>query len=150
MSRTGSITSESALARSISEATDTTVSASAFDRVITAVDASHYLLTPRAVVTPKSVAEIAELFAFATAQGEALTFRSGGTSLSGQASTANILVDTRKYFRHVEVLADGHVARVGPRCHSAPSQLATAAARPKTGAGSRKRDRVHDWRGRRQ
>ncbi len=90
------------------------VSTSAFDRVIAAVDASHYLLTPRAVVTPQTAQEIAALFATASANGEALTFRSGGTSLSGQASSGNILVDTRKFFRSVAVDENGLIARVGP------------------------------------
>lgn len=90
------------------------VTTSPFDRVIAAVDASHYLLTPRAVVTPKSPEEVASLFAYATGSGEALTFRSGGTSLSGQASTGNILVDTRKFFRSITIENDGLIARVGP------------------------------------
>ena len=89
-------------------------STSAFDRVIAAVDASHYLLTPRAVVTPKNAHEIAALFAYATAGGEQLTFRSGGTSLSGQASTDNILVDTRKFFRTISIGQQGLSVRVGP------------------------------------
>ncbi|WP_395638679.1 FAD-binding and (Fe-S)-binding domain-containing protein [Pseudolysinimonas sp.] len=89
-------------------------SVSAFDRVVAAVDASHYLLTPRAVVTPADAAEVAALFAYATAAGEAVTFRSGGTSLSGQASTSHILVDTRANFRGIEVLDDGARVRVGP------------------------------------
>jgi len=90
------------------------VSTSAFDRVIAAVDASHYLLTPRAVVTPRDAAEVAALFAYAADGGEPLTFRSGGTSLSGQASTGSILVDTRKFFRSISIEADGRIARVGP------------------------------------
>lgn len=90
------------------------VSTTAFDRVIAAVDASHYLLTPRAVVTPIDAYEVAALFAYATAAGEALTFRSGGTSLSGQASTGNILVDTRRNFRGITVLDEGRAVRVQP------------------------------------
>ncbi|WP_430867356.1 FAD-binding and (Fe-S)-binding domain-containing protein [Demequina aurantiaca] len=91
-----------------------TVSTRAFDRVIAAVDASHYLLTPRAVVTPETAEEVATLFSYAHASGEPLTFRSGGTSLSGQACTANILVDTRKFFRSIAIEDQGLIARVGP------------------------------------
>ena len=40
---------------------DGAVSVSAFDRVIAAVDASHYLITPRAVVTPTGIDEVAAL-----------------------------------------------------------------------------------------
>jgi D-lactate dehydrogenase len=90
------------------------VSVESFDRVVAAVDASHYLLTPRAVVTPQDAEEVAALLAYAHASGEPVTFRSGGTSLSGQASTGHILVDTRKHFRGIEVLDEGARVRVGP------------------------------------
>jgi len=90
------------------------VQTSSFARVISAVDASHYLLTPSAVVTPNGVDEVAEIFRFASRGGHAMTFRSGGTSLSGQASTANILVDTRSQFRRIDVEDGGAYARVQP------------------------------------
>jgi D-lactate dehydrogenase len=93
---------------------DGAVSTRAFDRVAKAPDASHYLLTPKAVVTPEGVEEIACLFAFANEHREQLTFRSGGTSLSGQSSSDAILVDTRRHFRSVQVTSDGMVAQCGP------------------------------------
>ncbi|WP_344124862.1 FAD-binding and (Fe-S)-binding domain-containing protein [Kocuria aegyptia] len=65
-------------------------------------------------MTAQDVQEVGTLFATATAHGETLTFRSGGTSLSGQASSGNVLVDTRKFFRSVAVEEDGLVARLGP------------------------------------
>ena len=43
-----------------------------------------------------------------------LTFRSGGTILSGQAVTDGVLVDVRRNFRDVEVLDDGARVRVQP------------------------------------
>jgi len=90
------------------------VSTSAFDRVVAAIDASHYLLTPRAVVKPRSLDDVAALFRYATGAGESLTFRSGGTSLSGQGVTGEILVDTRHHFRSIEVLDGGERVRVQP------------------------------------
>jgi D-lactate dehydrogenase len=90
------------------------VTTRAFDRVASAADASHYLLTPDAVVVPSDIAEIVQLFRYASASGRALTFRSGGTSLSGQASTENILVDTHAHFRRIQIDADGAIARVQP------------------------------------
>ncbi|MFN8622647.1 MAG: FAD-binding and (Fe-S)-binding domain-containing protein [Chloroflexota bacterium] len=90
------------------------VRARALDRLAYAHDASHVLLTPQAVVVPHDAAEVAALFATATAEGVPLTFRSGGTSLSGQAVTDGVLVDTRRWFRDVEVLDDGARVRVQP------------------------------------
>jgi D-lactate dehydrogenase len=90
------------------------ISARATDRLGHAHDASHYLLTPLAVATPTSVDEVAALFRVATAQKRPITFRSGGTSLSGQASSDGILVDTRRNFRAIEVLDNGARVRVQP------------------------------------
>lgn len=115
-SRAGVTMSEAALGSAIGSwlPREDVVSTDAFDRVVAAVDASHYLLTPRAVVTPRTLDEVAAVMAYANISGESLTFRSGGTSLSGQASTGNILVDTRKHFRSISIEDDGLVARVGP------------------------------------
>lgn len=77
-------------------------------------DASHYLLVPEGVATPSSVEEVRQLLHHCRETGQHLTFRSGGTSLSGQGITDGILVDTRKQFRRVEVLDDGTRIRTGP------------------------------------
>jgi len=90
------------------------VATRASDRLAAAHDASHYLLTPQAVATPTSAAEVAELFTVSRRHGVPLTFRSGGTSLSGQAGTSGILVDTRRHFRAIEVLEEGERVRCGP------------------------------------
>ena len=90
------------------------VTTRAFDRVTLAVDASHYLLTPDAVVVPNSIDEVAQILSFATRSSRAVTFRSGGTSLSGQASTDEILVDTRSNFRRIDIEDAGAIARVQP------------------------------------
>ncbi len=84
------------------------------DRLAHAHDASHFALTPRAVVTAADAAEVGRLFAASAGSGVPLTFRSGGTSLSGQGGTDGILVDTRRHFRDIEVLDDGARVRVGP------------------------------------
>ena len=93
---------------------DDAISTSVFDRVIAAPDASHYLMTPSAVITPRTADEVATLLEFAVSHGESLTFRSGGTSLSGQATTGGILVDTRRFFRSITVEDDGLTVRVQP------------------------------------
>ena len=86
----------------------------ATDRLKMAHDASHFALIPSVVVTPKNAADVGTLFAVSAAQGVPMTFRSGGTSLSGQAGTDGMLVDTRRHFREIEILDDGARVRIGP------------------------------------
>lgn len=86
----------------------------AVDRLGMAHDASHFARTPRAVVTATGADDVARLFRVSATTGVALTFRSGGTSLSGQAVTDGILVDVRRHFRGIEILDDGARVRVGP------------------------------------
>lgn len=93
---------------------DTQVHARSIDRFARAHDASHYLLIPDAVLSPADAEGVARAFAAVRAAGRTLTFRSGGTSLSGQAVSGDILVDTRSHFRDIRVEDDGAVVRVGP------------------------------------
>ncbi|MEV8085051.1 FAD-binding and (Fe-S)-binding domain-containing protein [Pseudarthrobacter oxydans] len=86
----------------------------AIDLHANAHDASHFLLIPQAVVTAGSAADVGGLLRASAAQGVPLTFRSGGTSLSGQAVTDGVLVDVRRNFRDVEVLDGGARVRVQP------------------------------------
>lgn len=90
------------------------VAARASDRLSSAHDASHYLLTPQVVVSPADATEVSAVLAASRSTGVPVTFRSGGTSLSGQASSGGILVDTRKAFRRIEVLDGGARVRTGP------------------------------------
>jgi len=90
------------------------VSTAAIDTAAMAHDASHYLLSPRAIVSPHDVGEVAALLRIAGFHGAPVTFRSGGTSLSGQASTDGILVDTRRRFGGIEVLDQGLRVRCEP------------------------------------
>ncbi|MFI7431168.1 FAD-binding and (Fe-S)-binding domain-containing protein [Micromonospora sp. NPDC049836] len=90
------------------------VATRAADRLRLAHDASHYLLHPSAVVTPADAGQVAALLRHSHRTGTPLTFRSGGTSLSGQAVTDHLLVDTRRHFRDLEVLDEGRRVRVQP------------------------------------
>ncbi|WP_432970175.1 FAD-binding and (Fe-S)-binding domain-containing protein [Dactylosporangium sp. CA-233914] len=86
----------------------------ASDRLGMAHDASHYLLTPQAVIVPADAGQVAELMRASAQLGLGVTFRSGGTSLSGQAGTDQLLADVRRHFRDIEVLDDGARVRVQP------------------------------------
>lgn len=106
--------SDQALLACLEDAAPSGVSSRTIDRLAMAHDASHYLLIPRAVVTPTSAEQVARLLRGAAGHGVPLTFRSGGTSLSGQAGTDQVLVDTRRHFRDIEVLDGGRRVRTGP------------------------------------
>ncbi|MGA4669726.1 FAD-binding and (Fe-S)-binding domain-containing protein [Propionibacteriaceae bacterium Y1923] len=90
------------------------LSTSALDLAAAAVDASHYLLSPQVLVKAGSAAEVALVMQIAQQHRRPVTFRSGGTSLSGQALSNGILVDTRAAFRDIEVLDGGARVRCGP------------------------------------
>lgn len=90
------------------------ISTRAIDRLAHGRDASHYSLVPTGVATPRTVAEVSQLFGHATDSGSHITFRSGGTSLSGQGVSAGLLVDTRSSFRSIEILENGAQVRVQP------------------------------------
>lgn len=90
------------------------VLARATDLVRYASDASPYRKMPKAVIMAGDAADVAKVLEFGRREEVPVTFRSGGTSLSGQAQTDGILVDVRKHFSGVEVLEDGRKARVKP------------------------------------
>jgi D-lactate dehydrogenase len=86
----------------------------ALDLVAYASDASPYRLIPQAVVQPRDVDDIVRLFAFARRHGTPVVFRTGGTSLNGQAQTDSILVDVRRHWPRIAVQDGGLTARVQP------------------------------------
>ena len=108
------LTPDAALVAALEAAAPGAVAARASDRLSFAHDASHYLLVPQAVVVPRDAAQVAALLRVSATRGVPLTFRSGGTSLSGQASADGVLVETRRHFRCIEVLDDGSRVRVQP------------------------------------
>ncbi len=89
-------------------------SSRALDRLALAHDASHYLLVPEVTATPRHAEDVAKLFRVSAERGIPLTFRSGGTSLSGQALSNGILADTRRNFRRIEILDDGLRVKIQP------------------------------------
>jgi D-lactate dehydrogenase len=92
----------------------TQVKTRALDLHAGAHDASHFLLIPQAVVVAGDADEVGRLLRASAVQGVPLTFRSGGTSLSGQAVTDGVLVDVRRNFKDIEVLDNGSRVRVQP------------------------------------
>ncbi|WP_191550787.1 FAD-binding and (Fe-S)-binding domain-containing protein [Kocuria rhizophila] len=105
---------ERAVARIERECGSGVVVSGELERRAVAHDASHYLLQPRAVLRPRDESEVGRIFAAAAEADAGLTLRSGGTSLSGQAVTDQLLVDVRRHFKGVEVLDQGARVRVQP------------------------------------
>ncbi|WP_316813891.1 FAD-binding and (Fe-S)-binding domain-containing protein [Pedobacter heparinus] len=84
------------------------------DLVAYASDAGFYYLRPKAVVQPVAESEIIDLFKFSHQQQIPLTFRTGGTSLSGQAITDGILIDLSQYWNKMGIELEGELVRVQP------------------------------------
>jgi len=84
------------------------------DRYAYSSDASFYTLVPRAIVFPINIEEISLLFRLAKQLGVSITFRTAGTSLSGQTVTDGILVDVSKHWGAVQVEDYGAYVRVQP------------------------------------
>ncbi|MCB9319607.1 MAG: FAD-binding oxidoreductase [Lewinellaceae bacterium] len=84
------------------------------DRYAYASDASHFYLLPEAVVQPITVDEVKSLFRISHQLKVPMTFRAGGTSLSGQGLSDGILVDLSNYWRKIIPEQNGHLVRVEP------------------------------------
>ncbi len=81
------------------------------DRIAASVDASHYLRMPKVVVRPRNAGQVGAVLLAAAELGAPVVFRSGGTSLSGQAGTDSILVDVRTHFQDLTILDEGRRVR---------------------------------------
>lgn len=94
------------------------------DLIAFAPDASFYRLIPKAVVLPNSISEIQGLFRYSQQSGIPITFRAAGTSLSGQAITDGLLVETKRYWQDFRIEEDGKKVRVQPGVIGARVNLA--------------------------
>ena len=84
-------------------------------RKLYATDASIYQIEPLGVVIPRTAEDIVATVQVAGAMRVPITSRGGGTSLSGQAVGAGIVLDCSKYLRAIlEIDPVARVARVQP------------------------------------
>lgn len=84
------------------------------DRLAYAHDASMYRLVPKAVVRPQNEADVQSLLTHANKTKTPVTFRTGGTSLSGQSLTEGIMAEVVRGWQEYEVLNSGHSIRLQP------------------------------------
>lgn len=109
------------------------VSTRELDRIALAIDASHYLRTPDAIMRARHAQDVAVAMAVARQASWPLTFRGGGSSLSGQAMSLGLTVDVRRHFRAIEVLDAGARVRVQPGATIRQVNTALARHRRKLG-----------------
>ena len=88
-------------------------------RLAYARDASMYRLVPEAVVHPRSCQEIKSLLGYARQTKTPITFRAGGTSLSGQSITSGIIAEVLHDWSRFKVLDRGDVIRMQPGVNGA-------------------------------
>jgi FAD/FMN-containing dehydrogenase/Fe-S oxidoreductase len=87
------------------------------DRALYSTDASIYQIEPMGVVIPKTTEALAAAVAIAMEQQVPIIPRGGGTSLSGQAIGAGLIIDCSKYLdRVVDLDLEARTVRVQPGC----------------------------------
>jgi D-lactate dehydrogenase len=82
------------------------------DLIRFATDASPYRLFPKVVVIARNLDDVRKVLHYARQNGETVTFRAAGTSLSGQTLGDGILVDVKRYWNGATVEAKGQRLRV--------------------------------------
>ena len=92
----------------------TAVRARVRDLVKYATDASPYRLFPQVVIVVESVEQISKTLQYARQNHHSVTIRAAGSSLNGQSRGDDILIDVRNCSNGIEVLEDGHYAKIKP------------------------------------
>ena len=90
------------------------ISTRTIDRLAYAHDASLYRLVPQAIVRPVDTDAVRALFRWCSEHHLHCTFRTAGTSLSGQAVTSGILADLSRGWQRVDILDDAQRVRMQP------------------------------------
>lgn len=80
-------------------------------RLAKGTDAGFYRLIPKAVVQVNDEKEAAAVIRAAGEHGVPITFRAGGTSLSGQTITDSVVVELGRFYNKHEISDDGSLAR---------------------------------------
>lgn len=94
------------------------------DRLVYAHDASVYRMIPQAVARPKYLDDVRQLLMMARDQNFGLTFRTGGTSLSGQAVTHGMVVLLGKGWDSFRIEDNGLRLTCGPALRGAVANAA--------------------------
>ena len=84
------------------------------DRLAYAHDASMYRLVPEAVARPENESDVKDLLEYAISSGTSITFRTAGTSLSGQTVTKGIIAEVVRGWKRHEILDNGAAIQLQP------------------------------------
>ena len=82
-------------------------------------DASMYRLIPEAVVRPKDEQEVRSLLEYGRSSSTPITFRTAGTSLSGQSITTGIIVEVLYDWQKFKILENGNAIWCQPGVNGA-------------------------------
>ena len=92
------------------------------DRLAYAHDASLYRVVPEAVVRPANENDIKSLLNHGNETKTSITFRTAGTSLSGQSVGPGIIAETvrdwKKYRRHMISTMSGRINSTSPSSYT--------------------------------
>jgi D-lactate dehydrogenase len=82
-------------------------------------DASFYRLIPKIVIKTDNSKEVQDIIELANSMNLSITFRAGGTSLSGQAISDSILVITSRNFSNFKIASDASYISLEPALFAA-------------------------------
>ena len=88
-------------------------------RLAYARDASMYRLVPESVVRPRNTEEVKSLLEWGRTTGTPITFRTGGTSLSGQSITTGAIAEVLHDWQTFKVLDGGDAIQMQPGVNGA-------------------------------
>ena len=90
------------------------LSTSWIDRLSYSRDASVYRMVPEAVARPRNGKDIESLFDYSRNNKIPITFRTAGTSLSGQSVTNGILVEIKDHWNRFKIFDEGKKIMLQP------------------------------------
>ncbi len=90
------------------------ISTNWIDRISYARDASIYRLIPAGIARPKNEKEVIELFRYIRREDTSVTFRTAGTSLSGQSVTNGIVAESVRDWKKIAILNSGMYIQLEP------------------------------------
>ncbi|MCL3782654.1 FAD-binding oxidoreductase [Prolixibacteraceae bacterium JC049] len=89
-------------------------------------DASFYRLIPKLVIKAKNVEEVISIMKETSERNISVTYRAGGTSLSGQAISDSVLVIAGEHWKEYEILDNGERIRLQPGIVGSRANIALA------------------------